>query len=84
MSVDLVNVKNKCEKLEAKLSQAQDDLTTQKNLKNDIEETLTDKVNSLEEQLNEVSLYTYMSKNIILYIEKINILLKRAFFLAEH
>ncbi|XP_012218801.1 transport and Golgi organization protein 1 isoform X1 [Linepithema humile] len=55
LTMDLVTVKKKCEKFEVELSQARDELATQKNLKNDIEETLTDKVHNLEKQINEVS-----------------------------
>lgn len=42
-------------------SHAQDELATLRNLKNNIEETLTDKVHNLEEQLDEVSLQVHIS-----------------------
>lgn len=56
LSADLVSAKKKCEELEVKYLQTQDELVTQKNLKNNIEQTLTDKVHNLEEQVDEVSL----------------------------
>lgn len=56
LSADLVSAKKKCEELEIEYLQTQDELITQKNLKNNIEQTLTDKVHNLEEQVDEVSL----------------------------
>ncbi|XP_039315640.1 transport and Golgi organization protein 1 isoform X2 [Solenopsis invicta] len=56
LSADLVSAKKKCEELEIEYSQAQDELATQKNLKNDIEQTLTNKIHNLEEQVNELSI----------------------------
>lgn len=56
LSADLVSAKKKCEELEIEYLQTQDELVTQKNLKNNIEQTLTDKVHNLEEQVDEVSL----------------------------
>lgn len=64
--MDLVAVKKKCEKLEVELSQVQDELATQKNLKDDVEETLTGKVHSLKKQINEVS-FICVNKNITVY-----------------
>lgn len=52
---DLASVKKKCEKLEVEYFQTQDELTTQENLKNNIEQTLTDKIHSLKEQVDQVS-----------------------------
>ncbi|KAL6435813.1 hypothetical protein ACFW04_005586 [Cataglyphis niger] len=54
LSVDLASVKKRSEELEAELSRTQDELTTLRNLKNNIEETLTDKVHNLEEKLDEL------------------------------
>lgn len=53
---NVASTKKKCEKLEEEYLQIQDELTIQKNLKNDIEQTLTDKVHNLEEQVDQVSL----------------------------
>ncbi|XP_011335987.2 transport and Golgi organization protein 1 isoform X2 [Ooceraea biroi] len=55
LSTDLASTTKKCEELEAKLSRAQDELTTQANLGNSIEQSLTEKVRGLEEQLNQTS-----------------------------
>lgn len=52
---DVASTKKKCEKLEVEYLQIQDELTTQNNLKNNIEQTLTDKVHNLEEQIDQVS-----------------------------
>lgn len=54
--MELASVKRKCNALEIELSETQDKLATQSELKNNIEETLTDKINDLEEQVNGVSL----------------------------
>ena len=56
LSVELTSAKKKCEELEVKYLQVQDELVTQKNLKNNIEQTLTDEVHNLEEQVEQVSL----------------------------
>lgn len=56
LSANLASVTKKYEEFEIKLSQTQDELATQRNLKNSLEQTLMDKVHSLEEQLNDVSL----------------------------
>lgn len=55
LSVNLASAKKKCEELQVEYLQTQEELTTQKNLKNDVEQTLTDKVHSLKEQVDEVS-----------------------------
>lgn len=56
LSADLTSAKKKCEEFEVEFSRVQDELVTLRNVKNNIEETLTDKVHNLEEQLDEVSL----------------------------
>ncbi|XP_071568227.1 uncharacterized protein Tango1 [Temnothorax nylanderi] len=55
LSADLASAKKKCEELEIEYLRTQDELITQKNLKSNIEQTLTDKVCSLEEQVEELS-----------------------------
>ncbi|KYN31997.1 Transport and Golgi organization protein 1 [Trachymyrmex septentrionalis] len=55
LSVELTSAKKKCEELEVKYLQVQDELVTQKNLKNNIEQTLTDEVHNLEEQVEQLS-----------------------------
>ncbi|XP_018359614.1 PREDICTED: transport and Golgi organization protein 1 [Trachymyrmex cornetzi] len=55
LSAELTSAKKKCEELEVKYLQIQDELATQKNLKNNIEQTLTDKVHNLEEQVEQLS-----------------------------
>ncbi|XP_011694210.1 PREDICTED: transport and Golgi organization protein 1 isoform X2 [Wasmannia auropunctata] len=55
LSANLASAKKKCEDFEVKYLQTQDELTTQKSLKNNIEQTLTDKVHSFEEQVDELS-----------------------------
>lgn len=62
LSADLVATKRKCEEVEVELSGVQDELDIQRNLKNNIEQMLTDKVHSLEVQINEVSMQLYMIK----------------------
>lgn len=62
LSATLVTVREKCNELEVELSRAQNELDTQKNLKDNMEQMLTDKVRSLEVQVNEVSLQLYMVK----------------------
>ncbi|XP_072743500.1 uncharacterized protein Tango1 isoform X2 [Anoplolepis gracilipes] len=54
LSAELGSAKKKCEELEIEFSQTQDELATLRNLKNNIEETLTDKIHNLEEQLDEL------------------------------
>ncbi|XP_025267233.1 transport and Golgi organization protein 1 [Camponotus floridanus] len=54
LSADLVTTKKKYEELEIEFSRVQDELAILRNLKNNIEETLTDKVHNLEEQLDEL------------------------------
>jgi len=53
LSADLDSAKKKCKEFEIKYLQTQDEL---KILKNNIEQTLTNKVHNLEEQIDEVSL----------------------------
>ncbi|KAG5317204.1 TGO1 protein, partial [Pseudoatta argentina] len=55
LSAELTSAKKKCEELEIKYLQIQDELATQKNLKNNIEKTLTDEVHNLEEQVEQLS-----------------------------
>jgi len=55
LSAELISAKKKCEELEVKYLQIQDELAIQKNLKNNIEQTLTDEVHNLEEQVEQVS-----------------------------
>ncbi|XP_077256353.1 transport and golgi organization 1 isoform X2 [Temnothorax americanus] len=55
LSADLASAKKKCEELEIEYLRTQDELMTQKNLKSNIEQTLTDKICSLEEQVEELS-----------------------------
>ncbi|XP_012535669.2 transport and Golgi organization protein 1 isoform X2 [Monomorium pharaonis] len=55
LSTELASTKKKYEELEVDFLREQDELTTQKNLKNNIEQTLTDKIHSLEQQVNELS-----------------------------
>ncbi|XP_024876106.1 transport and Golgi organization protein 1 isoform X1 [Temnothorax curvispinosus] len=55
LSADLASAKKKCEELEIEYLRTQDELMTQKNRKSNIEQTLTDKVCSLEEQVEELS-----------------------------
>ncbi|CAL1683647.1 unnamed protein product [Lasius platythorax] len=54
LSADLTSAKKKCEEFEVEFSRVQDELATLRNVKNNIEETLTDKVHNLEEQLDEL------------------------------
>ncbi|XP_018406218.1 PREDICTED: transport and Golgi organization protein 1 isoform X1 [Cyphomyrmex costatus] len=54
--VELTSAKKKCEELEVKYLQIQDELATQKNLKNNTEQTLTDNIHSLEEQIDQLSI----------------------------
>lgn len=56
MSTELVTVRKKHDALEEELSQTQDELAMQSDLKNNIEETLTVRIHDLEEQVNGVSL----------------------------
>ncbi|XP_012062298.1 PREDICTED: transport and Golgi organization protein 1 [Atta cephalotes] len=55
LSAELISAKKKCEELEVKYLQIQDELATQKNLKNNIEQTLTDEIHNLEEQVEQLS-----------------------------
>jgi len=55
LSADLASAKKKCEELKVEYLRTQDELVTQKNLKNNIEQTLTDKIHNLEEQVDEVN-----------------------------
>lgn len=59
LSADLASAKKKCEKLEVEYLRAQDELATQKNLENNIKQTLTDKIHDLEKQVDEVSNYIH-------------------------
>jgi len=59
LSADLASVKKKCEELKVEYLRTQDELVTQKNLKNNIEQTLTDKIHNLEEQVDEVNNYIH-------------------------
>ncbi|KAM0724873.1 Transport and Golgi organization protein 1 [Formica fusca] len=54
LSADFASAKKKDEELEVKLSRAQDELMTLRDLKDNIEKTLTDKVHNLEEKLDEL------------------------------
>ncbi|XP_029163127.1 transport and Golgi organization protein 1 isoform X2 [Nylanderia fulva] len=54
LSADYASAQKKCEEYEVEFSRIQDELTTLRNAKNNIEETLTDKVHNLEEQLDEL------------------------------
>ncbi|XP_032689791.1 transport and Golgi organization protein 1 isoform X2 [Odontomachus brunneus] len=54
-SADLVAAKKKYEELEVEISRVQEELDSQRNLKNNIEQMFTDKVYSLETQVNELS-----------------------------
>jgi len=59
LSADLASAKKKCEELKVEYLRTQDELVTQKNLKNNIEQTLTDKIHNLEEQVDEVNNYIH-------------------------
>jgi len=59
LSTDLASAKKKCEEFKVEYLRTQDELVTQKNLKNNIEQTLTDKIHNLEEQLDEVNNYIH-------------------------
>lgn len=69
LSADFVSTKKRCQEFEMKLTQIQDELTTQENLKNNIEQTLTEKLCHLEVQINEVGLHVYIRN----YTSKIKI-----------
>ncbi|XP_020279324.1 transport and Golgi organization protein 1 isoform X2 [Pseudomyrmex gracilis] len=56
LSTELASFKRKCNALEIKLSETQNKLATQSELMNNIEETLTDKIHDLEEQVNGLSI----------------------------
>lgn len=55
LSAEFTSAKEKCNELEIKYLQIQNELATQKNLKNNIEQTLTDEVHNLKEQIDQVS-----------------------------
>ncbi|XP_018311461.1 transport and Golgi organization protein 1 [Mycetomoellerius zeteki] len=56
LSAEFTSAKEKCNELEIKYLQIQNELATQKNLKNNIEQTLTDEVHNLKEQIDQLSI----------------------------
>ncbi|KAL0116743.1 hypothetical protein PUN28_009987 [Cardiocondyla obscurior] len=55
LTIQLTSAKKRCEELEVEYVQIQDKLTTEKNLKNNLEQKLTDTIHTLEKQVTELS-----------------------------
>ncbi|KAL6257027.1 hypothetical protein P5V15_011962 [Pogonomyrmex californicus] len=55
LSIDLASIKKKCEEFEVEYLRIQDELAAERDFKNNIEQTLTDKIHGLKEQIDELS-----------------------------